>query len=47
MNNILKKETNVMKPCKIDYRKEESYFVFPEKDSVGFTVDVNFNSIED
>jgi len=47
MNNILKKEANVMKACKIEYRKEESYFVFPEKDSVGFTVDVNFNSIED
>lgn len=44
MNNVIKKEANVMKPCKIDYRKEESYFLFPEKDHVGFTVDVNFNS---
>jgi len=47
MNNIVKKETNVMKACQIDYRKSESYFLFPEKDSFGFTVDVNFNEKED
>jgi hypothetical protein len=36
-----------MKPCQIDYRKSESYFLFPEIDSFGFTVDVNFNEKED
>lgn len=47
MNNIVNKEANVMKPCRIDYRKDESYFVFPEIDQVGFTTDVNFTSKED
>jgi len=36
-----------MPACQIDYRKSESYFLFPEKDSFGFTVDVNFNEKED
>ena len=46
-NNILKGEATVMAPCQIDYRKEESYYLFPEKDQVSFIVDVNFNEKED
>ena len=47
MNNIVNKEANVMKPFRIDYRKDESYFVFPEIDQVGFTAEVNFTSKEE
>ena len=45
--NIINSGSGSMKPCKIDYRREESYYLFPEKDQVGFTVDVNLNSAED
>jgi|APSaa5957512535_1039671.scaffolds.fasta_scaffold98129_2 hypothetical protein len=47
MNNALNEVADVMKPCKIDYRKEECYYLFPEKTQVAFTCDVNFNEAED
>lgn len=47
MKNVINKEANVMAPCKIDYRKTESYYLFPEKDSFGYSCDVNFTSQED
>ena len=35
------------KPCQIDYRKNERYWVFPDKKDVSCTFEVQFQTIED
>jgi hypothetical protein len=35
------------KPCQIDYRKDESFWVFPAKDEVSVSFEVNLGSTED
>ena len=35
------------KPCQIDYRKDESFWVFPAEKDVSVTFEVNLNSVED
>ena len=39
--------TEPPKPCQIDYRKNEKYWVFPDKKDVSVTFEVQFSSIED
>ena len=46
MKDIVDKKAPA-KPCQIDYRKDEKYWVFPEEKAVACTFEVNFETIED
>lgn len=43
----LKNKTEPPKPSQIDYRKDERYWVFPEKDKVSVTFEINLENKED
>lgn len=38
----IQKGTEPPKPCQIDYRKDEKYWVFPDKKDVSVTFEINF-----
>lgn len=47
MNAVLAGKGDTVKPCQIDYRSNESFFVFPSKTDVSVTLEVDFASQED
>ena len=40
-------KTAAPKPCQIDYRKDEKFWVFPSAEDVSVTFEVNFQTVED
>ena len=47
MKMCLEKKGNEFKPCQIDYRREERFWVFASEKDVSVTFEVNFESETD
>ena len=47
MKGVLDKSNGSFKPCQIDYRKDERFWVFGSNDDARVIFEVNFTSIED
>lgn len=45
--NAIKNKSDPPKACQIDYRKDERYWVFPDKNEVSVTFEINLPSKED
>ena len=45
--NMVKDKKDGFKPCQIDYRKDESYWVFGTKSEVTCTFEINFDNTTD
>ena len=47
MKAVLAGTGDQVKPCQIDYRKKERYWVFPSKTDVSVTMEVDFSTKTD